>query len=182
VLIDRAQTPRLTSEDGFWIQNSTSGTEVSFIPSASGDLDVFNDGTMIFNPECRFLMEIQGTSSYAISASHAITSSYSRLSVSSSVVDIGNPNTNYAIVFQDGRNLLFTNGGSTSLFSINPSTGSIKSSMLIAESNLVIPVYSGGGVPSDALTGNLKGMMAYNSSSNFMFIYDGSTWRSASFS
>jgi hypothetical protein len=84
------------------------------------------------------------TASYAISTTigPSVSASWSNQSLSASYVsnlitDLGNYNTEYGIVYRHPVlvNSLATNGGGTSLFAINPSSGSLKAIIFLG--NLV---------------------------------------------
>jgi len=81
--------------------------------------------------------------------------------------------TNNAIAASDsGGNTLLSvrNDGLTTVTTLTATN-------ITASSTLIIPVYSGSGSPSVAS----KGLIAYNSSSNFLYLYNGAAWKSASF-
>jgi len=62
-------------------------------------------------------------STYPITSSQTISSSWSR------ITDVGNPNIDYAPLFN--ASLIGTNGGGTSLFAFNPSTGSFRATVFL---------------------------------------------------
>jgi hypothetical protein len=62
-------------------------------------------------------------STYPITASQSISSSWSR------ITDIGNPNIDYAPLFN--ASLIGTNGGGTSLFAFNTATGSFRATLFL---------------------------------------------------